>query len=37
MGSGSMSATQIAQTVSQMTMLSYGRSDEIEADALACA
>ena len=34
MGSGSMSATQIAQTVSQMTMLSYGRSDEIEADAL---
>ena len=34
MGSGSMSATQIAQTVSQMTMLSCGRDDELEADGL---
>ena len=34
MGSGSMSAAQIGQTVGQMTMLKYGRDDEIEADAL---
>jgi beta-barrel assembly-enhancing protease len=33
-GAGSMSASQIGQMVGQMTMLKYGRDDEIEADAL---
>lgn len=34
MGSGSMSAAQIGQMVGQMTMLKYGRDDELEADTL---
>ncbi|MEQ1597300.1 MAG: M48 family metallopeptidase [Casimicrobium sp.] len=34
MGAGSMSAAQIGQMVGQMTMLKYGRDDELEADAL---
>ena len=34
MGSGSMSAAQIGQMVGQMTMLKYGRDDELEADGL---
>jgi beta-barrel assembly-enhancing protease len=33
-GAGSMSASQIGQMVGQMTMLKYGREDELEADAL---
>ena len=34
MGSGSMNAAQIGQVVGQMTMMKYGRDDELEADAL---
>ncbi|MBL8310551.1 MAG: M48 family metallopeptidase [Burkholderiales bacterium] len=34
MGAGSMDAAQVARVVGQMTMLSYGRDDELEADAL---
>ncbi len=34
MGAGSMSAAQIGQVVGQMTMLKYGRDDELEADSL---
>ena len=34
LGSGSMNAAQIGQVVGQMTMLKYGRDDELEADAL---
>lgn len=33
-GSGSMSATQIAQAVAQFQMMSYGRDDELESDRL---
>lgn len=34
MGAGSMSAAQIGQVVGQMTMMKYGRDDELEADSL---
>ncbi|MCZ2135687.1 MAG: M48 family metallopeptidase [Burkholderiales bacterium] len=34
LGSGSMDAAQLAQVVSQMTSLKYGRDDELEADGL---
>ncbi len=34
MGSGSMDAAQIGRVVGQMAMMSYGREDELEADAL---
>jgi predicted Zn-dependent protease len=34
MGAGSMSAAQIGQVVGQMTMMKYGREDELEADGL---
>jgi predicted Zn-dependent protease len=33
-GTGSMSATQIAQMVAQFQMMSYGRDDELESDRL---
>jgi beta-barrel assembly-enhancing protease len=34
MGAGSMSAAQIGQVVGQMTMMKYGRDDELESDGL---
>jgi beta-barrel assembly-enhancing protease len=34
MGAGSMSAAQIGQVIGQMTMMKYGRDDELEADTL---